>query len=351
MARFNNRQQVSSIVRGPSIRAVPPGVHPCTGSAGTDSVCSYEDLEMYRGEARKKARANILGVLPEETHADHNNQYTNPLAPTMGAPVREASGMSPKNMSSNPLSRAFGNISKWPRGTFDDTRSGHASRNGQSEDMSVADGSPQARSKDHASYKPSVPSKLRSESTSKGAGSDRGSKSEHRGILGGSSSSASPPLDTATEDLTLQLERMPLLDDEPPVPKLVDPPWPLPKSQKGSVRQIAARFEGADRDLSTPAGVRNSLSDDQPRTSISGPRDSVSCPVRGECGSGQAWPYGSHEEADDPFLSETGRAPQASKSLGLKKDKADERAWERLTAALGHMPPGDLALLQEFLVG
>lgn len=217
--------------------------------------------------------------------------------------------------------------------------------------MSVADGSPRARSKDHAAYKPSVPSKLRSESSRKEADSDRGSKSEHRGVPG-SSSSDSPPLDTVDGDFASQLERMPLLDDEPPIPKLVNPPWPLSKSKRGSVRQIAAKFEGADRESSTPAGARHSLSDDQPRTSTSGPRNSVpSRPVGGDRGSGQACPYGSHKGADDPFVSEAGHAAQASKSVGSKKDQADERAWERLTAALGHMPPGDLALLQEFLVG
>ena len=352
--RFNDSEQASSLARGPSIRAVPPGVHPRIGSAESDSVYPHEDFEIYRGEVRKRARADILGVLPEETLPDQSSQYTNPLAPKMCAPVHETNGTSSKNVLSNPLSRAFGNISKWPRGSFEDTGSGRASQNGQSEDMGLTDasthGSPQARHKDYGAYKPSVPSKLRSESTEVPTRCiGRGSKSEHRGVIG-SSSSDSPTIDTVNGDFATHLERMPLLDDEP-LPKLVDAPWPLSKSKRGSVRQIAAKFEGADRDSSTPAGARYSLSEDQPRMSTSGPRNSVSCPVGGNRGSRQAWPYGSLEETDDPFVSEAGRAPQTSKSVSSRKDQADERAWERLTAALGHMPPGDLALLQEFLVG
>src|SRR5690606_28172425 len=57
------------------------------------------------------------------------------------------------------------------------------------------------------------------------------------------------------------------------------------------------------------------------------------------------------EDADDTFLSGAGCEFKPAKDVGSKKDKSDDQAWERLTAALGHMPPGDLALLQEFLVG
>ena len=350
---FNDNDQASSLSCGPSIRAVLPGVHPRIGSADSDSACPHEDFEIYRGEVRKRARAEILGVLPEETHPDQNNQYTNPLAPNMGAPVHETKGASSKDVSPNPLSRAFGNISKWPRGSFEETGSERATQNGQAEDMGPTDasihGSPQTRSKDCGAYKPSVPSKLRSESTEvpiKCTG--KGSKSEHRGVLG-SSSSDSPTIDTVSGGFATHLERMSLLDEER-LPKLVDAPWPLSKSKRGSVRQIAAKFEGIDRDSTTPAGARYSLSEDQPKASISGSRNSVSCPVGGNRGSRQAWPYGSLEDADDPFISEAGRESKSANNGGSKKDQSDDRAWERLTAALGHMPPGDLALLQELLV-
>lgn len=355
--RFNDCEQAFPLAHGPSIRAVPPGAHPRIGSAGSDSVCSHEDLEIYRGDVRKRARADILGVLPEETHLDQSKQYANPLAPKMAAPVHEAKGVSFKNVPSNPLSRAFGNISKWPRGSFEDSGSGHASQNGQTEDMGATNTNTHgshllARSKDYAAYKPSAPSKLRSDSTEFPTRcTDKGSKSENREVVGGSSLD-SPTIDTVGGDFASQLERMPLLDDEAPIPKLVDAPWPLPKSKRGSVRQMAAKFEDAGRDSCAPAGNWCSFSEDQAKLSTAGPRNSVSCPVRDNRGPGQAWPYDSLEETDDSFVSNNGHTPTTAKAVDSKgKEQTDERAWERLTAALGHMPPGDLALLQEFLVG
>lgn len=359
-SRLRNSIQAASLAShgGASIRAVPSGAttHPRRRASDYDGRYDSDVPQTSRGAVRRRCSADTMVSISDAAYPDQSKYGTNPLAPDMAPPSYEATAMSTRDLSCNPLARGFSNASNWSSNwsqrEAESSRYARPSRRGSmtTNNTGTWDSHLAARHREYMAHRPSVRSRVgRSDSTLKpqppasytSTGDEAGGLRSRSQTMFRSSSSGSAPISpNSGDEFATRLERVPLLERAPTSGRPGNDPWR--RESKRSVREMAARFEKVDWGP-VPRARAHGLSPHRGGSLGSG--RSASCPVDAR----RASLDGSLEEAvlgvaDDPF-----GVSRAGDAVGLEGDRT-ERAWGRLTTALEKMPPDDLAMLQDILL-